>query len=423
MSEWNKIQQILEAGPDSKPGVLEPKGPVQDLGGPVVTPATVKGPNAAKGISHATLPSGKGGNVGGAPNPTKFKDEADVKAKLGKSIDETEVDEDEVVEESSELPQWLKDRLLESSLEEDEVEEDEEVNEDEVDEDEVDEDEEVSEDEIDEDEEVAESDDDDEDDKEEKKDMKEAFKISKPNLTEEDVNALFKGAKLTESAKSKILTVFEAVVTREVNAQMEIIGECYNQQLAEEVDAMTNVLAEKVDAYLNDITESWVAENEVAIEQGIRTQLAESLLSEMKGVFERHYIDIPENKIDIVDTLAERVETLESELNESMKRTARLTEQVVRNNKEQAIRSVTQGMVALDAEKVSKLAEGLDYRNQEEFTEKVEIIKEHYTGSKSTKPAKSSVTLNEENGPVYDKITNNIVEDAVKASAAYFKNR
>lgn len=404
-----KIRQILnEAGPDSIPGRLEPKGPVQDLGGPVVTPATVKGADYDKPIApkQAALPKqGGAASEGGAPNPTKYKDEADVKAKLRKELGEEE-------EGISELPEWLQDRLAEMAEEEldeeeiDEAEDDDEDDKEDVDESELPEDEEVSEDELEEDEEVSEP------------VNENTFKISKPNLTNEDVNALFAGTKLTEKAKNQILTVFEAVCAREINAQMALIGERYNQELAEEVDAMAEVLGEQVDRYLDSITESWVEQNELALENGIRTQLAESLLEEMKNVFTRHYVDIPENKIDMVDTLAEKVEELEDALNESLMRNAKLTEQVVNASKNEIIRSATRGMVDLTAEKIAKLAEGVEFVSAEDFAQKVETIKEHYGSTK--KPG--SVTLTEETGDNFNSDNETYENRIAKAVAGVFKN-
>jgi hypothetical protein len=212
-------------------------------------------------------------------------------------------------------------------------------------------------------------------------------------------------------------------VAREVNAQLEIIGQQYNQQLAEEVDSMTEALAEQVDLYLDSVTESWVENNEIAIENGIRTQLAESLLGELKEVFTRHYIEIPENKIDMVDTLAEKVEELEGALNESLKRTARLNEQVINFNKQEIIRNATAGMVDLTAEKIAKLAEGVDFRSAEDFASKVETIKEHYSGTASQKPGKS-VTLTEDSGNNFRDAGDNSYEDNIAdAFKAVFKNQ
>ena len=202
--------------------------------------------------------------------------------------------------------------------------------------------------------------------------------IAPPNV-EDDVEALVSGEEgLSEEFKKKASTIFEAAVhakvVDEVNKRME--------EQAKEVDASKDEfqkeLTEKVDGYLTYVVEEWMKENELAIERGIRSELVEDFMSGLKTLFTEHYIDLPEEKVDMVDDLFTKVEELETSLDEEINRGVELQKELSQFKKDDAIKQTTKDLADADSEKIAKLAEGIEFENTEQYVEKLNVLKESY---------------------------------------------
>ena len=202
--------------------------------------------------------------------------------------------------------------------------------------------------------------------------------IDPPNV-QDDVEALVSGEEgLSEEFKKKASTIFEAAVhakvVDEVNKRME--------EQAKEVDASKDEfqkeLTEKVDGYLTYVVEEWMKENELAIERGIRSELVEDFMSGLKTLFTEHYIDLPEEKVDMVDDLFTKVEELETSLDEEINRGVELQKELAQFKKDDAVKQATKDLADADSEKIAKLAEGIEFENTEQYVEKLNVLKESY---------------------------------------------
>jgi len=200
-----------------------------------------------------------------------------------------------------------------------------------------------------------------------------------PIDVEDDMKALVAGEEgLSEEFKKKASTIFEAAVhakvVDEVNARMEQHAKENETQSAE----FQKELTEKVDGYLTYVVEEWMKENELAIERGIRSELVEDFMSGLKTLFTEHYIDIPEEKVDMVDDLFTKVEDLESSLDEEINRGVELQKELAQFKKEDALQQSTKDLADTDSEKIAKLAEGIEFENTEQYIEKLNVLKESY---------------------------------------------
>ena len=218
---------------------------------------------------------------------------------------------------------------------------------------------------------------------------------TKPIDVNDDVEALVEGEDLTPEFKEKATTIFEAAVQAKVNKLMvekEVeLEEKNEEKLAEEVSKIKDELTTQVDDYLNYVSEQWMEENKLAVEKGIRTEITESFINGMKNLFNEHYIEIPEDKVDVVDDLFQKVEELEEQLNKQIQESVDLKKEVSSYKKEKVVQSLTSGLSDTQAEKVKELAESVDAED-EKLEEKVQVIKENYF----PKSANNSETLVEE---------------------------
>ena len=196
---------------------------------------------------------------------------------------------------------------------------------------------------------------------------------------QEDLNALVsEDEALSEEFKDKAAVIFEAAVKSKLSAEIDRLEEQYTTELSEEVEQIKTDLVEKVDGYLSYVVESWMEENKVAVETGLRAEIAESFITGLKGLFEQHYVEVPETKYDLVDDLASKVAELEESLNKTTEDNIKLTEKVADLRREQIIAEATQGMVETDAAKLKSLVEDVDFETAETFSKKVSIVKESY---------------------------------------------
>jgi hypothetical protein len=198
------------------------------------------------------------------------------------------------------------------------------------------------------------------------------------NSIKEDVDAIFADETISEDFRSKVSTIFEARVNdRILQIQEELEGH-YASMLEEAVESIKNELTEKVDDYLNYVVEQWMNENELAIESGLRAELSEEFIAGLRNLFAEHYIDVPAEKVDLVDELAGKVEELESKLNEEIEQNIQFAKAIVESRKSEVTREVCEGLTTTQFEKIKSLVESVDFSTEEEYKEKVETIRENY---------------------------------------------
>ena len=198
----------------------------------------------------------------------------------------------------------------------------------------------------------------------------------------EDIEAITSGEDLSEEFKTKAATIFETAVTAkvlaEVNERLSHYEEEYRKELDEAKETHNSALSEKVDGYLNYVVEEWMKENEIAVEKGIRSELVEDFMSGLKNLFQEHYIDIPEEKVDLVDDLFEKVEELETKLDESINHNVTIKGELAKFKREESLRGVSKDLADTEKEKLGKLAEGIDFEDEKQFSEKLGVLKENY---------------------------------------------
>ena len=232
--------------------------------------------------------------------------------------------------------------------------------------------------------------------------------ISRINV-EDDIEALTKDEKgLSENFKEKATTIFEAAVhakvVDELNSKLEE-KEVENAEFQQE-------LTEKVDGYLTYVVEEWMKENELAIERGIRSELVEDFMSGLKTLFSEHYIDIPEEKVDMVDDLFTKVEDLETSLDEEINRGVELQKELAQFKKDDVLRGATKDLADTETEKISKLAEGIEYENSEQYSEKLNVLKESYFPK--SEAVTSTLTETDENIEVSEEQSPEKLDESMK---------
>ena len=194
----------------------------------------------------------------------------------------------------------------------------------------------------------------------------------------EHVEALFAGENLSEEFKQKATTIFEAAVKQKVEEELSNLEEAYAETLEEEVQKIQAELSENVDDYLNYVVENWVTENEVAIEAGLRTELTEEFITGLRQLFAEHYIDIPEDKVSVVEEMSAKVAELESKLNEEFERNVALNKKLNESTQNDILTDACDGLTITQAEKLKALAEGLDFTSADEYAQKINILRESY---------------------------------------------
>ena len=195
----------------------------------------------------------------------------------------------------------------------------------------------------------------------------------------EDMDSLFSDdSTISEEFKSKAATIFEARVLDRVSQIEEQVESKYAGMLEEAVAEIKSDLTTKVDDYLNYVVEQWIEENQIAIESGLRAELTEEFIAGLRNLFAEHYIDVPTEKVDLVDELASKVEELESKLNEEMERGISYAKALVESRKNEITREVCEGLTTTQTEKIKALAESVEFSTEDEYKNKVETIRENY---------------------------------------------
>jgi len=224
----------------------------------------------------------------------------------------------------------------------------------------------------------------------------------------EDMDALFNGEELTEEFRTKATTIFESAVMVRVKNEVARLEEEFESKLAEQVAKNTEGLVEQVDGYLGYVAEQWMAQNEIALERGIKSEILESFVSGMKSLFEEHYIDVPEEKYDLLGEMEEKVSELEAKLNEQVAANIDLSKTIAEAQRTEIVKAISEGLTDTEAEKFLSLVEELSYEDAESFENKVKTIRENYFTNKQTTVVESVVTdtpveiLTEEKKPKTD---------------------
>jgi len=197
-----------------------------------------------------------------------------------------------------------------------------------------------------------------------------------------DVAALIKDEDLSENFKNKAATIFEAAVNAKVKEQKEKIQAAYDEKLQEDIESQKGELVTKVDSYLNYVVEEWMKENSIAIERGIKGEIAEDFISGLKKLFEDHYIDVPDEKYNVLEDQASKIEELEKKLNEQVDKNVEQNKAMGEVKRQNIIDEASKDLADTAKEKFNKLAEEVEYSSEKDFTTKIDTIKESYFGKK-----------------------------------------
>ena len=317
---------------------------VEDLGGP--TPQNSKPDDDSNKLKTpgTTLKQVKDIVTKGAkpadPMPAGMKEEEEVE---GEVVAETEVSEDEVVseEETAEVDETQEVVAEEEATEEEEVTEEEQID------------------------------------------------------IEADVNALFEGEELSEEFQNKARTIFEAAINSKLAEVKEAVKTEYEEQLVEEVAAIKSELEERVDAYLEYVADEWLQENQIAVESGLKTEMTESFLEGMKSLFEEHYVSVPEEKYDVIESMVDKLDEMEGKLNEQIEKNIALNRRLAESTADVVFSDVTEGLATSQKEKLATLVENVEFESETDYREKLVTLKESYFPSNAGSQRDKSENLSE----------------------------
>ena len=319
-------------------------GNVEDLGGP--TPENYKPDDDSAKLKTpgATLKQVKDVvNKGAKPaegTPAGMKEEEEVE---GEVVAETEVSEDEVVseEETAEVEETQEVVAEEEATEEEEVVEEEQID------------------------------------------------------IEADVQALFEGEELSEEFQTKARTIFEAAINSKLAEVRESVQAQYEEQLVEEVASIKSELEERVDAYLEYVADEWMTDNQIAVESGLKTEMTDSFLNGMKSLFEEHYVSVPEDKYDVIESMVDKLDEMEGKLNEQIEKNIALNRRLAESTADVVFSDVTEGLATSQKEKLATLVENVEFESETDYREKLVTLKESYFPSNAGSQRDKSENLSE----------------------------
>ena len=237
-----------------------------------------------------------------------------------------------------------------------------------------------------------ENDEDEDEDEDENKMKKEEFDI------EEDVNALMsvtEEEELSEEFKEKAKTIFESALRSKVSEIRESLEVKYEQRLIEEVEEIKADLQERVDSYLEYVADEWLSENHLSVETGLKEELTESFMTGLKGLFEDHYVSIPEDKYDVLESMVEKLDEMEEKLNEQIERNIQLNKRLSESVADRIFDEISEGLAATQKEKLASLAERVEFESEAGYREKLETLKESYFPSRAVSPTATPETISE----------------------------
>jgi len=220
-----------------------------------------------------------------------------------------------------------------------------------------------------------------------------------PDYTEitidEDVAALVEGEELSEDFKEKAKTILEAAIKGKVVQIKETLEAEYDEKLLEEVEEIKGALNERVDSYLEYVADEWFAENQLAVEAGLKEELTESFMTGLKGLFEEHYVTIPEEKYDVLESMVEKLDDMETKLNEQIEKNVSLNQRLAGATADSIFDSVSEGLADTQKEKLASLSESVEFESETEYREKLETLKESYFPTAKTPTIAKTETLSE----------------------------
>jgi len=243
-------------------------------------------------------------------------------------------------------------------------------------------------------------------------------KVSEYDI-DEDVNALLGGEELSEEFREKAKVVFEAALNSKAQEIEEMLVSQYEAALAEEVETLKTSLVERVDSYLEYVCEEWMTENELAIEHGLKTEMTESFLAGMKGLFEEHYVTIPEDKYDVLESMVEKLDDMEEKLNEQIEKNIGLNKRLAESTADSILDQISEGLAATQKEKLASLAESVEFESEEEYREKLETLKESYFSKAPAAKSEAPQTLSEGVDTTVEPVSNSM--DAYLRSLGAFR--
>ena len=235
--------------------------------------------------------------------------------------------------------------------------------------------------------------------------------VEEPVVTEEpldidsDVKALLEGEELSEKFQEKAKTIFEAVIKSRLADAKEAMSKQYDAMLTEEVNAVRAELTEHIDSYLEYVANEWINENALAVESGIRGELSESFMTGLKGLFEEHYVTIPDDKYDVLEAMVTKLDEMESKLNEQIDGNIALTKRLSDSVSDNILDEVCEGLALSQKEKLNSLAEGVEFESEEQYREKLVTLKESYFSNKPVTDSQEVISEDavEDNSPTMSK--------------------
>ena len=231
----------------------------------------------------------------------------------------------------------------------------------------------------------------------------------------DDLNALVESeATLSAEFKHKAATIFEAAINSKLSEEIDRIEDQYKTELSEEIEQTKTDLIEKVDNYLNYVVEGWMKENELAIQNGLRTEIAENFMNNLKGLFTESYIEVPESKVDLVDDLSDQVAELEEQLNKQTEQSMDQALELEYLKRESVIREAAKGLAETQVEKLVDLSENVDFEDEESFKNKIETLKENYFKTKTQSVSEDEVEEDNNAQPAETSSSMNVYLDAIR---------
>ena len=212
---------------------------------------------------------------------------------------------------------------------------------------------------------------------------------------EADVNALLEGEELSEEFQNKARTIFEAAIKSKLADVKESVQAQYEEQLVEEVAAIKTELEERVDAYLEYVSDEWIADNQIAVESGLKTEMTDSFLTGMKSLFEEHYVSVPEDKYDVLESMVDKLDEMEGKLNEQIEKNVALNRRLAESSADVVFGEVTEGLASTQKEKLATLVEKVEFESESDYREKLVTLKESYFPSNAGSQRDKSENLSE----------------------------
>jgi hypothetical protein len=250
--------------------------------------------------------------------------------------------------------------------------------------------------------------------------------VDKKRMAKEDLavhmDAMFNGEELSEDFKTKASTIFETAVNERIETIAEELETEFETRLMAAQEQIKNELTEQLDSYLSYVIEEWMTENRLAVEKGIRTEVAEQFIEGLRSLFLEHNIEVPNAKVDLVDEMAEKVEALTSELNEQILKNVEISKKVAELRRSDILDEQCEGLAETQKEKLKKLAEGVSFEDESDFRSKLEIIRESYFGvggAEDTETTETNEVLSEEVGDSLDGSDAPAVQDISESMSVY----